>query len=162
MNRTYPETPIPAVGVIIYDKGKVLIIKRAFEPSAHRWSIPGGAVEVGESVRDAARREVAEELGLDIKLRDVVEVLDNIVYKGECIKYHYVLIDFWADVRGGILRPNRECLDVRWVYENELDRFDLTQGARKAIQKVFDAHTRRTDTKEWTKNRYPDIQKNEK
>jgi 8-oxo-dGTP diphosphatase len=146
MNRTYPETPIPAVGVILYDKGKVLIIKRAFEPSANRWSIPGGAVEVGESVREAARREVKEELGLDVDIRDVVEVLDNIVYEGDRIKYHYVLIDFWAEVQGGTLQPNRECLDVQWVYESELDAIDLTQGARIAIQKVFDFHTSETAT----------------
>jgi 8-oxo-dGTP diphosphatase len=108
MNRTFPENPIPAVGVILYDKGRVLIIKRAFEPSANRWSIPGGAVEVGESVREAARREVKEELGLDTDIRDVVEVLDNIVYEGDRVKYHYVLIDFWAGVQGGTLRPNNE------------------------------------------------------
>lgn len=148
MNRTYPETPIPAVGVILYDKGRVLIIKRAFEPSANRWSIPGGAVELGESVREAARREIKEELGLDVKIRDVVEVLDNVVYEGDRIKYHYVLIDFWAEVQGGTLQPNKECLDVQWVYENELDTFDLTRGARKAIQEVFDFHTSRTATQE--------------
>ncbi|MBU7014369.1 MAG: NUDIX hydrolase [Theionarchaea archaeon] len=137
MNRTYPETPIPAVGVIIYDQGRVLIIQRAFEPSANRWSIPGGAVEVGESVRDAARREVSEELGLDIELQEVVEVLDNIVYEGERVRYHYVLIDFMAEMRGGTLQPNKECLDVRWVHKDELHGFDLTQGARQAILKVF-------------------------
>lgn len=144
MNRTYPRTPIPAVGVILYHKGKVLIIKRAFEPSANRWSIPGGAVEVGESVREAARREVKEELDLDANIRDVVEVLDNIVYEGDRVKYHYVLIDFWAEVQGGTLQPNNECLDVQWVYQNELDAYDLTKGARKAIQKVFDIHASET------------------
>ncbi|MBU6997638.1 MAG: NUDIX hydrolase [Theionarchaea archaeon] len=137
-NRTYPEFPIPAVGVILFDQGRVLIIKRAFEPSANRWSIPGGAVEVGESVRDAAKREVGEELGLNIELRDVVAVLDNVVYEGERIKYHYVLIDFWAEVKGGTLQPSKECLDVRWVQQSELHRYDLTPGAKKAIQKAFD------------------------
>jgi 8-oxo-dGTP diphosphatase len=138
MKREYPERPIPAVGIIIYDKGTVLIIKRAFEPSANRWSIPGGAVELGEKVRDAAQREVYEELGLKVKIRDVVDVLDNIVYGGEKIKYHFVLIDFWAEVLGGSLKLSSECLDAQWVSEDELDSYDLTKGARKAIKKVFE------------------------
>lgn len=139
MKREYPDTPVPGVGIIIYDKGRVLIIKRAFEPSRNRWSIPGGAVELGEKVRDAARREVYEELGLDVEIKDLVEVLDNIVYEGEKIKYHYVLIDFWAELRGGTLKLSHECLDAQWVSKDELDLYDLTKGARTAIEKVFEA-----------------------
>lgn len=137
MKREYPDRPIAGVGVIIYDDGKVLIIKRAFDPSRDRWSIPGGAVELGEKVRDAAEREVHEELGLEVEIKDVVEVLDNIIHDGKKIKYHFVLIDFWAKLRGGTLRLNPECLDAQWVSKNELDLYDLTKGARKAIEKVF-------------------------
>ncbi|MBU7026035.1 MAG: NUDIX hydrolase [Theionarchaea archaeon] len=137
MKREYPERPITGVGVIIYNEGKVLIIKRAFEPSKNRWSIPGGAVELGEKVRDAAKREVYEELGLDVEIKDVVDVLDNIVYGGEKIKYHFVLVDFWAELRGGDLILSPECLDAAWVDKDELDLYDLTRGARTAIEKVF-------------------------
>jgi 8-oxo-dGTP diphosphatase len=139
MRREYPEIPIPAVGIIIYDNGTVLIIKRAFEPSANRWSIPGGAVEVGEKVRDAAQREVYEELGLNVKIRDVVDVLDNIVYEGEKVKYHFVLIDFLAEILDGSLKLSSECLDAQWVRGDELDSCDLTEGARRAIKKVFES-----------------------
>lgn len=138
MDREYPQKPIAGVGVILYEKGRVLIIKRAFEPSSNRWSIPGGAVELGETVRDAARREVREELGLEVEIKDVVEVLDSIVYEKERIKYHFVLIDFWATVKGGRLRLSHECLDAAWVGEEELDLYDLTKGARKAVEKVFE------------------------
>ncbi len=137
MNRKYPDRPIPGVGVIIYDEEKVLIMKRAFDPSANRWSIPGGAVELGEKVRDAAKREVFEELGLEVEIKGVVEVLDNIIYEGGKIKYHFVLIDFWAELKGGTLQLSPECLDAQWVSRNELNLHDLTKGARKAIERVF-------------------------
>lgn len=137
MTREYPERPLPGVGVIIYCEGKVLIIKRAFDPSRNRWSIPGGVVEVGEPVRDAAKREVLEELGLRVEIRDVVDVMDNIVYENDRIKYHFVLIDFWAEFRGGTLTVSHECLDAAWVGRDDLDSYDLTEGARKAIEKVF-------------------------
>ncbi len=138
MDREYPQRPIVGVGVILYEKGKVLIIKRAFEPSSNRWSIPGGAVELGETVRDAARREVLEELGLEVEIRDVVEVIDNVVYEKERIRFHFVLIDFWATVKGGRLKLSHECLNAAWVGEEELDLYDLTKGARKAVEKVFE------------------------
>jgi mutator protein MutT len=137
MKREYPDNPLPGVGVIIYRQGKVLIIKRAYDPSKQRWSIPGGLVEMGEKVRDAARREVREELGLDVHIRDLVDVLDNIVYDDGAVKYHFVLVDFWADLGGGILTPSHECLDARWVSRNDLHSYDLTEGARKVIEKVF-------------------------
>jgi mutator protein MutT len=138
MKREYPEAPLPSVGVIIYHQKRVLIIKRAYEPSRNRWSIPGGVVEVGETVREAARREVKEELALDVRIRDVVEVVDNIMYEQERLKFHFVLIDFWAELEGGILTPNHECLDARWVSRDDLPLYDLTDGARKAIEKVFE------------------------
>ena len=138
MKREYPDNPIPGVGIIIYDKGKVLIIKRAYEPSANRWSIPGGAVELGERVRDAAQREVDEELGLKVIIKDVVEVMDNIVYEEGKVKYHFVLIDFWAEIQSGSLTLSHECLDAQWIGKDELDVYDLTDGARKAIKKVLE------------------------
>lgn len=137
MKREYPEGPVTGTGVIILDEGRVLIIKRAFEPSKGRWSIPGGVVELGEKVRDAAKREVHEELGLEVEIKDVVDVLDNVVYEGERIKYHFVLVDFWAVVKGGQLRLSHECLDAQWIRRDELDDYDVTKGARRAIEKVF-------------------------
>jgi 8-oxo-dGTP diphosphatase len=137
MNRHYPKIPIPAVGIIIYRDKKVLIIKRAYEPSKNRWSIPGGVIEIGEKVRHAAIREVKEELGLDVHIKDVVDVLDNIVYEKNKIKFHFVLIDFLATVIKGTITPNHECLDVKWVGKHELSLYDLTNGAKKAIEKGF-------------------------
>lgn len=145
MKREYPDQPIPGVDVIIYHDEKVLIIKRAFDPSKNRWSIPGGAVEVGEKVKDAAQREVYEELGVHVTIKDVVEVLDNIVYEKDEVIYHFVLIDFWAELTGGTLRLSHECLDAQWVSKNELDLYDLTKGARTAIEKVFEIVTSRKD-----------------
>ncbi|MBU7044367.1 MAG: NUDIX hydrolase [Theionarchaea archaeon] len=137
MKREYPDSPLPAVGVIIYHNRKVLIIKRAYPPSRYKWSIPGGVVEIGEPVREAARREVQEELGLRVRIRDVVDVLDNIVSEHGHVRFHFVLIDFWAELQGGILTPNHECLDAQWISREKLSAYDLTRGAQIAIEKVF-------------------------
>jgi mutator protein MutT len=139
MDRTYPARPIPGVGVIVVNGGKVLIIKRAFEPSKGKWSIPGGVVELGERVRDAAKREVREETGLDIEIKELVTVVDTIVSDADGkIRFHFVLIDFWAELTGGTVKLSGECLEAAWITENDLNSYDLTAGARKAIERAFE------------------------
>src|SRR5581483_8377349 len=103
--REYPEHPIPGVGVVAFREREVLLVKRGKEPRLGEWSIPGGAVETGETVRDAALREFREECGGEIQLHELVDVLD-IMARDEAgrVKYHYVVVDFWAEWRGGELR----------------------------------------------------------
>jgi 8-oxo-dGTP diphosphatase len=138
MLREYPSAPIPSVGVVVCKGDKVLLVLRGQEPSRGKWSIPGGVVELGETIREAARREVLEECGLEIDVGDVIDVLDSIVHdeKGST-RYHYTLIDLLATYVGGELRVGSDIDDARWVSEEELTKFDLTKSALPVIRKAL-------------------------
>ena len=140
MKRDYPDRPIVGVGAVIIDQGRVLLIKRGSPPLLGEWSLPGGVVELGETLRAAAEREALEETGLIVKAGEVVEVLDRIVPGKEGRpQYHYVLIDFLCTVHGGELCAGGDAADVRWARENELEEFKLEQPAVDVIGKSFSA-----------------------
>jgi len=142
--REYPDRPIVGVGAVIVDQGRVLLVKRGSPPLLGEWSLPGGAVELGETLRAAAEREAREETGLIVKAGEVLEVLDRIVPgKDGAPQYHYVLIDFLCMVKGGKLHAGSDAGDVCWVRENELGKFKLEQPAMEVIRKAFTAETRR-------------------
>src|ERR687885_1274167 len=102
--REYPARPICGVGVVVFDCDRVLLIQRGAEPRRGEWSIPGGAVEIGETVREAAVREVAEECGIEVELRELVDVVDIIARDEDGrARYHYVVVDYWADWSNGAL-----------------------------------------------------------
>src|SRR5690349_1072818 len=95
MNREYPDTPLIGVGAIIIDAGRVVLVKRGHAPLTGEWSIPGGVLEVGETLREAAAREAMEETGLTIEVGDLLGVYDRVLRDAdERTRYHYVLIDF--------------------------------------------------------------------
>src|SRR5882724_5637085 len=139
-SRLYPERPIVAVGAVIIDGERVLLIKRANEPSKGEWSLPGGAVEVGESLEAALAREVREETCLDVVVGPVVDVLDSIRRDaGGRAEYHYVIIDYACRVRGGSptdAAHGSDAADARWVPIAELDRYRLTPAALAVIEKA--------------------------
>jgi len=136
--REYPDRPIVGVGAVIIDQGRVLLVKRGSPPLLGEWSLPGGVVELGETLRAAAEREAREETGLTVKASEVLEVLDRIVPgKDGAPQYHYVLVDFLCVVHGGTLHAGSDAGDARWVRENELERFNLEQPAIEVIRKAF-------------------------
>ena len=116
-------------------------MKRGVEPDKGRWSIPGGAVELGEEVRTAAVREAKEESGLDIEIvvdRPMDEV-DNITRDKEGrLRYHYVLLQFLARPRGGNLKPGGDVLDAKWVPLEEVETYQLTKSFRSFFKKHRD------------------------
>ncbi len=135
--REYPARPICGVGVVAFRDDRVLLIQRGKEPRRGEWSIPGGAVEIGESIREAAAREFREECGGDIELREVVEALDIISRDDDGrVKYHYIVIDFWAEWRGGEFAVNDEVVDARWANPKALEEFDLRPWTRQVIEKA--------------------------
>jgi len=136
--REYPDRPIVGVGAVIVDHGRVLLVKRGSPPLLGEWSLPGGVVELGETLRTAAEREAREETGLIVKAGEVLEVLDRIIPgKDGAPQYHYVLIDFLCVVQGGELRAGGDAADVAWASESELGKFKLEQPAVEVISKAF-------------------------
>jgi len=127
-----------AVGVIVRRGGQVLLVQRGKPPSEGRWSLPGGMVHLGESLRDAVEREVSEECGLEIAVGEVVEVFEPIIHdEAGRVRYHYVVVDFLAEYVGGELTVASDITDARWVTPDELDRFDVTPAAAELIRKVL-------------------------
>jgi ADP-ribose pyrophosphatase YjhB (NUDIX family) len=142
--REYPDRPIVGVGAVIVDQGRVLLVKRGSPPLLGEWSLPGGVVELGETLRGAAEREAHEETGLTVKAGEVLEVLDRIVPgKDGAPQYHYVLVDFLCVVKGGKLHAGSDAGDARWAREDELGKFKLEQPALEVIKRAFLAANQR-------------------
>ncbi len=137
-DRTYPARPICGVGVVALDDARVLLVQRGKQPRLGEWSIPGGAVELGETVREAAVREFHEETGGEVELHDVLDAVDAI-HRDETgrILYHYVIVDFWGEWRGGVFAPQSDVMDARWVTQDELDQYALPRWTRAVIDKAF-------------------------
>ena len=138
MKREYPSQPVLGVSTVILEDGKLVLVRRGVEPSLGKWSIPGGAVELGEAVRDAAIREAKEECGLDIELIDnkPVDVFDKLVVdETGRLRYHYVLLQFLARPKGGNLKPTSDVTDARWVPLEEVEKYDLTETLRLFFRK---------------------------
>ena len=138
--RTYPDRPIVAVGAVILDAGRVLLVRRGQEPLKGEWSLPGGAVEAGETLSAALVREVREETSLDIDVVPVVEVLDSIRRDADGrAEFHYVIIDYACRVRSGtstVAAHGTDASDVQWVPIGELERYRITTTAMAVIRKA--------------------------
>jgi len=119
MQREFPTAPLIGVGAVIVHEGRVLLAQRGSEPARGQWSLPGGLVELGESVTDAIAREVREETGLVVEVVELIELVDRIYRDGERIRYHYVIADYLCKVVGGELRAASDVAAVRWVERAE-------------------------------------------
>src|SRR5690349_8948823 len=136
----YPATPFVGVGAIIIEDGQVLLIKRGHAPLAGEWSIPGGVLEVGETLREAAIREVREETGLEVEPADLLGVYDRVLRDdaGRTI-YHYVLIDFLCRRISGEAHAASDAVDLRWCTQKEVDSLSLASDTVEVIGKGFQA-----------------------
>jgi mutator protein MutT len=139
VRREYPEAPIVGVGAVVIDGTKVLLARRGNEPLKGEWSLPGGAVELGETLQQGVIREVLEETGLEVVPAGIVEILDRIIQDEASgrIRYHYVLVDFACQVTGGTLGEGSDADEVRWVAREELDEYRLAPVTVRVIQKAF-------------------------
>lgn len=139
VNRRYPAAPLVGVGVVVLNaQGEVLLVKRGKPPRAGEWSLPGGLIDLGERLEDAARREVQEECGIEIAIGGFVATFEPIIYDdaGE-IEYHYVLIDYWATYVSGEVVAQDDATAVAWVTVPTLDQFNLRKDTLRVIN---DAH----------------------
>ena len=136
--REYPDHPVVGVGAVVVRDGKALIIKRAHEPRKGEWSLPGGLLELGESLQDAVRREIKEETSLDIDVGPVIETFDR-VHRDDAgkIRYHFVIVDYvcWPADRDAAQEPvpGSDADGVAWVTASEIDAYRVNTHAKDVI-----------------------------
>ena len=119
MQREFPEAPLIGVGAVVVDEGRVLLVRRGTEPLRGQWSLPGGLLELGESLTNGVVREVREETGLIVEPVELIELLDRIHREGERVRYHYVIADYLCRLVGGALKAASDADAVRWVERAE-------------------------------------------
>jgi mutator protein MutT len=138
-DRRYPDRPYVGIGGIIVHEGRVVLVKRRFEPLAGQWSIPGGAVETGETLEACLIREMAEETGFVVEVGPVVEVLDRITHDDEGrVLYHFVLIDYLCWPVGGELRAGSDVAEAVLAEPSELANYQLTEKALAVIERALE------------------------
>lgn len=141
MAREYPEHPVVGVGAVVVRNGRALIIKRAHEPRKGEWSLPGGLLELGESLQDAIRREIKEETTLDVVVGPIIETFDR-VHRDDHgrIRYHFVIVDFVCWPTGGEAMPASDADGVAWVSFKEIDDYAVNAHAKAVIEKGLSYH----------------------
>ncbi len=139
MKREYPASPLVGVGAIIIEDGRVVLVKRGHPPLQGEWSIPGGVLEVGEMLREAAVREAREETGLTVETRDLLGVFDRVLKdpKGETL-YHYVLIDFLCRRISGELKGASDAEEARWFTQEEAAQVPLAKDTAEVVRLGFE------------------------
>ena len=138
-SRQYPERPIVGVGAVIVQDGRVLLVKRRYEPLAGRWSLPGGTLETGETLEAGLAREMQEETGLDVRVGPVIDVFDRIMLDEEKrVQYHFVLVDYLCWPTGGALAAGSAVEDAVFVDPGDLARYDLTEKAQAVIARALE------------------------
>ena len=138
MKREFPEQPLVGVGGVVIHRNRVLLIRRGSEPLKGEWSIPGGLLELGEEMVEAARRELWEETGLKVEPLAVLEVFERIFRALQRVRYHFVIVDFVCLLRGGKLRPGSDVLEARWVRREDMAQYNLTEKATSVALQAFD------------------------
>jgi len=140
-DRRYPRWPMLGVGALIFDGGRILMAQRGKEPLRGWWSLPGGALETGELLADAIRREVQEETGLDVEPVKVFEIFERIMRdQAGAPEYHYVLIDYICRVKGGTLAAGDDVACTEWIDRAELPKLQITEGTLEVIERAFVNH----------------------
>ena len=143
--REYPERPVIGVGGVIVDRGRTVLIRRGSEPLLGQWSIPGGTIEIGETIEEAVRRELREETGLEVRILELIELFDRIYLKNGAAssqdkkkpRYHYVIADYLCELVGGEPRAGSDVTDLAFAREEELSQFHLTEKAMSILKKAF-------------------------
>ena len=139
IDRRYPTRPIVGVGTVVMDSDMVLMIKRGKPPRRGSWSLPGGAQELGETIREAARREVREETGLEIGIFGLIDVVDSVRSDADDkIEYHYTLIDLAGYSVGGTLMAGGDAQDCRWFTRTEINAMDIWSETKRIISLAVD------------------------
>ena len=164
MKREFPDHPLVGVGGVVVHRNRVLLIRRGSEPLKGEWSIPGGLIELGEELREGARRELREETGLEVEPLEAITVFDRIMYgatqhqvrpaakrrsparerkSSRRVRYHYVIVDYACRLKGGRLTPGSDVIDARWVRREDLTEYHLTEMATAVVNRAFEFFKKR-------------------
>jgi len=147
--REYPEKPIIGIGGVVIEDGRALLIRRGSEPLLGQWSIPGGTLELGETLIEGTERELREETGLTVKVLEMIEVFERINFGSGADetwktleekrrpRFHFVIVDYWCERISGVPVAGGDVTDVAWAEENDLEKFGLTATATRVIRKAF-------------------------
>ena len=142
MSREYPQVPLVGVGAIIAQNNRVALVRRGAQPSKGEWSIPGGLVNVGETLKDASIREAQEETNLEVEPTQLVELVERIFRDDSGrVQYHYVLADFLCSVKGGKLMAGSDALEAEWFHRDELKQLNLADITLQVILKGLDLNS---------------------
>jgi 8-oxo-dGTP diphosphatase len=147
--REYPERPIVGIGGVVIEGGRALLIRRGNEPLMGQWSIPGGTLELGETLEEGTARELTEETGLEVKVIEMIEVFERINFgrgadetwttmeERRRPRFHFVIVDFLCERISGMPVAGGDVTDVVWADEDDLEKFALTPTATRVIRKAF-------------------------
>ncbi|HXW54342.1 MAG TPA: NUDIX hydrolase [Candidatus Cybelea sp.] len=137
--REYPERPIVGVGGVVIAEGCALLIKRGHPPLEGEWSIPGGTLEVGETLLEGVRRELAEETGIEVRVLDLIEVFER-VFRDDSgrPRYHFVILDYLCEPISGQAQAGSDVTDIAWASEGDLEKYSLTPTATRVILRAFE------------------------
>jgi 8-oxo-dGTP diphosphatase len=144
-SREYPERPVIGVGGVIIDRGRAVLIRRGSEPLLGEWSIPGGTLEIGETLEEGVARELLEETGIEVRVLELIEVFDRIYRENgpagatekKKPRFHYVIADYLCECIGGEPRAGSDVTDLAFAREDELAKFQLTETATRVLKKAF-------------------------
>jgi 8-oxo-dGTP diphosphatase len=143
VSREYPDKPVVGVGGVVIENGRALLIRRGSEPLLGQWSIPGGTLELGESLENGVIRELKEETGLTVRIVEMIEVFDRI-YEDDADaaqkkgpRYHYVIIDYLCERLDGEAKAGSDVTDVAFATEDEFVKYGLTETATRILRKAF-------------------------
>jgi ADP-ribose pyrophosphatase YjhB (NUDIX family) len=144
-SREYPERPLVGVGGVIIEDGRALLIRRGSEPLLGEWSIPGGSLELGETLEEGVARELREETGLEVRVLELIEVFDRIYLESTAggaegkkgPRFHYVIVDYLCERVSGEAVAGSDVTDVAFAREEELGKYSLTETATRILRKAF-------------------------
>lgn len=138
MKREYSDFPILTVGGIIFIDNAVVLIKRKYPPEAGKWTIPGGAVRMGELIEDALKREIIEETGLTIKVNKLIEIAEKVIRDEEGkIKYHYIILDYLCEYISGSVTASSDAEEIKTVHIKNINEMELIEGTEEVIKKCL-------------------------
>jgi ADP-ribose pyrophosphatase YjhB (NUDIX family) len=145
--REYPERPMVGVGGVVIHEGRALLIRRGSAPLKGEWSIPGGLLEVGETLEQGVVRELAEETGLEVQVIELIEVFERIFPAPPSAdgtpgdpwrpQYHFVILDYLCEIHGGTIAAASDALEFAWAREEDLMKFDVTVAVKRVMRKAF-------------------------